>query len=159
MKSLDGIVICSFGIIIFLISLLGNMPMSGELIQDVSAANVTLNEAYKNSENFIKLQMANGQIKKFPTRNLYWFAKLYDYTTFLEIEKLKSVEHPAMVAHFIPIFFGLYKQAVDSYQSGNKLNIPDLWMRHFKTSGSGKITLSVYKKRINEVFKRILRLK
>ena len=119
-----------------------DLTCEGNLAEEIKGARTTLNEAYKNSENFIKLQMANGQIKKFPTSNLYWFAKLYDYTTFLEIEKLKTVEHPAMVAHFIPIFFGLYKQAVDSYLKQDNSKIPDLWMRHFKTSGSGKVTLS-----------------
>ena len=119
-----------------------DLTCEGNLAEEIKAARATLNEAYINSENFIKLQMANGQIKKFPTSNLYWFAKLYDYTTFLEIEKLKTVEHPAMVAHFIPIFFGLYKQAVDSYLKQDNSKIPDLWMRHFKTSGSGKVTLS-----------------
>ena len=119
-----------------------DLTCEGNLAEEIKDARKTLDEAYKNSENFIKLQMANGQIKKFPTSNLYWFAKLYDYTTFLEIEKLKTVEHPAMVAHFIPIFFGLYKQVVDSYLNRDNSKIPDLWMRHFKTTGSGKVTLS-----------------
>jgi hypothetical protein len=119
-----------------------DLSCEGNLAEEIKSARATLDEAYKNSENFIKLQMANGQIKKFPTSNLYWFAKIYDYTTFLEIEKLKTLEHPAMVAHFIPIFFGLYKQAVDNYLNRDNSKIPDLWMRHFKTSGNGKITLS-----------------
>jgi len=119
-----------------------DLTCEGNLAEEIKGARTTLDEAFKNSENFIKLQMANGQIKKFPTSNLYWFAKLYEYTTFLEIEKLKTVEHPAMVAHFIPVFFGLYKQAIDSYQKRDTSNVPAIWMNHFKTSGSGKITLS-----------------
>jgi len=114
----------------------------GNLAEEIKAAQTTLNEARKNSELFIKLQLANGQVKTYPTSNLYWFAKLYEYTTFLEIEKLKSAEHPAMVAHFIPVFFGLYKQAVDSYQKHDNSKIPELWMRHFKTSDTRQISLS-----------------
>jgi hypothetical protein len=119
-----------------------DLTCEGNLAEEIKGARTTLDEAFKNSENFIKLQMANGQIKKYPTSNLYWFAKLYEYTTFLEIEKLKTVEHPAMVAHFIPVFFGLYKKAVDSYLNRDTSNVPAIWTNHFKTSGSGKITLS-----------------
>jgi len=119
-----------------------DLSCEGNLAEEIKGARKTLDEAFKNSENFIKLQMANGQIKKFPTSNLYWFAKLYEYTTFLEIEKIKTLEHPAMVAHFIPIFFGLYKQSVDSYLNRNFSNVPAHWMNHFKTSWNGKITLS-----------------
>jgi hypothetical protein len=118
------------------------LTCEGNLAEEIKGAQTTLNDAFKNSENFIKLQMANGQIKKFPTSNLYWFAKLYEYTTFLEIEKLKTVEHPAIVAHFIPVFFELYKQDVDKYLNRDTSNVAALWMQHFKTSGNGKITLS-----------------
>jgi hypothetical protein len=119
-----------------------DLSCEGNLAEELQGARQTLNQAFQNSENFIKLQMANGQIKKYPSSNLYWFAKLYEYTTHLEIEKLKTVEHPAMVAHFIPVFFGLYKQAVDNYLNHEKSNVPALWMDHLKTSSSGKITLS-----------------
>ena len=119
-----------------------DLTCEGNLAEEIKGARKTLDEAFKNSENFIKLQMANGQIKKFPTSNMYWFAKLYEYTTFLEIQKIRTVEHPAMVAHFIPVFFGLYKKDVDSYLNRDTSKISTLWMQHFKSSGSGKITLS-----------------
>ena len=119
-----------------------DLSCEGNLAEEIKSARATLDEAYKNSENFIKLQMANGQIKKFPTSNLYWFAKIYDYTTFLEIEKIKTIEHPAMVAHFIPVFFGLYKKDVDSYLNRDTSKVSTPWMQHFKSSGNGKITLS-----------------
>jgi hypothetical protein len=119
-----------------------DLSCEGNLDEEIKGARKTLGEAFKNSENFIKLQMANGQIKKFPTSNLYWFAKLYEYTTFLEIEKIKTVEHPAMVAHFIPVFFGLYKKDVDSYLNRDTSKVSTPWMQHFKSSGNEKITLS-----------------
>ena len=119
-----------------------DLTCEGNVAEEIKGARKTLDEAFKNSENFIKLQMANGQIKKFPTSNLYWFAKLYEYTTFLEIQKIKTVEHPDMVAHFIPVFFGLYKKDVDNYLNSDTSKISTLWMQHFKSSGSGKITLS-----------------
>lgn len=119
-----------------------DLSCEGNLAEEIKGARKTLGEAFKNSENFIKLQMANGQIKKFPTSNLYWFAKLYEYTTFLEIEKIKTVEHPAMVAHFIPVFFGLYKKDVDSYLNRDTSKVSTPWMQHFKSSGNEKITLS-----------------
>ena len=119
-----------------------DLSCEGNLAEEIKGARKTLDEAFKNSENFIKLQMANGQIKKFPTSNLYWFAKLYEHTTFLEIEKIKTIEHPAMVAHFIPVFFGLYKKDVDSYLNRDTSKVSTPWMQHFKSSGNEKITLS-----------------
>ncbi len=119
-----------------------DLTCEGNLDEEIKGARKTLDEAFKNSENFIKLQMANGQIKKFPSSNLYWFAKIYEYTTFLEIKKLNTIEHPDMVAHFIPVFFGLYKKDVDSYLNRDTSKVSAPWMQHFKTSSNGKITLS-----------------
>jgi hypothetical protein len=53
-----------------------------------------------------------------------------------------------MVAHFIPIFFGLYKQAVDSYQKGDNSNVPAHWMVHFKSSQEEDIDLTGVQKSI-----------
>jgi len=64
MKSIDGIVICSCGIIIFLISLFGNMPMSEELVQHVSAANVTLSISDKNITAENKTGINNNWIRE-----------------------------------------------------------------------------------------------
>jgi hypothetical protein len=52
----------------------------------------------------------------------------------LELRDLKNVEHPAMFAHFIPIFFGLYKDAMDNYLNRATSKVPAHWMTHFKAS-------------------------
>jgi hypothetical protein len=48
------------------------------------------------------------KFKTFPV-NLYCVPRLYDYYMW-EIESLQNHDHPAMVAHFIPIFLGLYRE-------------------------------------------------
>ena len=94
--------------------------------------------ADQNAGDFLRLLQAGGGIKQFPTTNLYWFAKLYAGTTYLEIRDLKNMEHPAMVAHFIPIFFGLYKDARDNYQNRATSKVPAHWLAHFKASQESK---------------------
>ena len=76
----------------------------GDLAVEFPLARKTLDLADQNAKDFVRLLQAGGGIKQFPSTNLYWFAKLYSGTTYLELRDLKNVEHPAMVAHFIPIF-------------------------------------------------------
>jgi hypothetical protein len=114
----------------------------GQVSSERQLARNTLEVADQNAKDFVRLLQAGGGIKNFPTTNLYWFAKLYYYTTYLEIRDLDKVSNPAMVAHFIPIFFDLYKKAIDSYQNRDKANVPSYWMAHFKPSQDAKVSLT-----------------
>ena len=114
----------------------------GDLTAEFPLARKTLDVADQNAKDFVRLLQAGGGIKQFPSTNLYWFAKLYSGTTYLELRDLKNVEHPAMVAHFIPIFFGLYKDAMDNYQSRATSKVPAHWMTHFKASQESKVSMT-----------------
>ena len=114
----------------------------GDLAIELPQARKTLEIADQNAGDFLRLHQAGGGIKQFPTTNLYWFAKLYSGTTYLEIRDLKNVEHPAMVAHFIPIFFGLYKDAMDNYQNRATSKVPAHWLTHFKASQESKVSMT-----------------
>ena len=114
----------------------------GDLAIELPQARKTLDIADQNAGDFLRLLQAGGGIKQFPTTNLYWFAKLYSGTTYLDIRDLKNVEHPAMVAHFIPIFFGLYKDAMDNYQNRVTSKVPAHWLAHFKASQESKVSMT-----------------
>jgi Family of unknown function (DUF5995) len=114
----------------------------GDLAAELPFATKTLDLADQNAKDFVRLLQAGGGIKQFPSTNLYWFAKLYSGTTYLELRDLKNVEHPAMVAHFIPIFFGLYKEAMDNYQNRVTSKVPAHWMTHFKASQEAKVSIT-----------------
>src|SRR6476620_2850297 len=114
----------------------------GDLADDCPLARKTLDVADQDAKDFVRLLQAGGGIKQFPSTNLYWFAKLYSSTTYLELRDLKNVEHPAMVAHFIPIFFGLYKDAMDNYQNRAASKVPAHWMAHFKASQDSKVSMT-----------------
>ena len=47
-----------------------------------------------------------------------------------------------MVAHFIPIFFGLYKDAMDNYQNRDTSKVPAHWLAHFKASQESKVSMT-----------------
>jgi hypothetical protein len=49
--------------------------------------------------------------------NKYWFAKLYEYITYFEAADAPKFRHGAFVMHFIPIFYGLYFQALEDWTS------------------------------------------
>lgn len=63
--------------------------------------------------------------------NKYWFAKLYEFITYHEIAEAPQFRHPAFVLHFIPIFYGLYHQALENWTSGNRSAVSRLWSNHF----------------------------
>jgi hypothetical protein len=44
----------------------------------------------------------------------FWFAKLYEIITGFEISGVRDYQHPDFVLHFIPIFCGMYKNALDA---------------------------------------------
>ena len=114
----------------------------GDLAVEFPLAKKTLDVADQTAKDFVRLLQAGGGIKQFPGTNLYWFAKLYSGTTYLELRDLKNVEHPAMIAHFIPIFFGLYKDAMDNYQNRATSKVPTHWMTHFKASQEAKVSIT-----------------
>jgi hypothetical protein len=45
----------------------------------------------------------------------YWFAELYYYITFYEIQDRSVFSHPAFVMHFIPIFYDMYAGPAQQY--------------------------------------------
>lgn len=58
----------------------------------------------------------------------YWFAKLYELITYYEVRDCEKFDKPGFVMHFIPIFYGLYHNALRNYQNGGK--VIELWRRH-----------------------------
>jgi hypothetical protein len=77
---------------------------------------------------------ARGRFTPTIIDNKYWFAKLYEFITYEEIAAMPNFRHPAFVMHFITPFYGLYLQALDTFQSGSPLAVSPLWMRHFTAS-------------------------
>lgn len=64
--------------------------------------------------------------------NKYWFAKLYELITYYEIAGIDSLQYPAFVLHFIPIFYDMYYDAFQSYSNRNFGRVSSLWMTHFR---------------------------
>jgi hypothetical protein len=62
----------------------------------------------------------------------YWFAKLYELMTYYEIGAHEKFTHPGFIMHFIPVFYDLYYDAVQSFMAGDHKPVSDLWMRHFR---------------------------
>jgi hypothetical protein len=122
---------------------LTDVSCEGDLRQEYFSAETALEEMNKITSGYlVTYGSINGRINTVPNSNLYWFPTLYAYTTLYEIESIQRHEHkhPAMVAHFIPIFFGLYKQALDNYQKKDYSKVPPYWMNHFKMSENKKIS-------------------
>jgi LysM repeat protein len=68
------------------------------------------------------------------TDTKYWFAKLYEIMTALEIDAARNYKHPGFVLHFIPIFYGMYNRALDGWAAGGA-GVSPLWREHFKLTG------------------------
>jgi hypothetical protein len=66
--------------------------------------------------------------------NKYWFAKLYQYITFEEVSSVSQFRQPAFVMHFIPIFYGMYHDAMTQWLKNNRAAVPPLWAIHFTRS-------------------------
>jgi len=47
-------------------------------------------------------------------------------------------QRPGFVLRFIPIFYGMYADALDKYLSGNKTGVHSMWAVHFSTAGRPK---------------------
>src|SRR5258708_7838685 len=61
----------------------------------------------------------------------YWFAKLYNLITYLEVRDHARFAHAAFVLHFIPVFYKSYYDALQSYQRRNRGRVSSLWLTHF----------------------------
>jgi Family of unknown function (DUF5995) len=102
------------------------------------AAKKTLHKAAEVARRFVTTVGAVGARGRFiPTvlDNKYWFAKLYELTTYYEIDAEKRFRHPAFVFHFIPVFHGMYVDALENFERGNFSAVHPLWLRHFRTAG------------------------
>jgi len=65
----------------------------------------------------------------------YWFAKLYEFTTYFEIAEAGRFQHPGFVFHFVPMFYDMYFDALENFQRGNLSAVSPLWLNHFRTTG------------------------
>ena len=98
------------------------------------AARRTLDLSAQVANRFIRTVGAVGARGRFiPTviDNKYWFAKLYEFTTYYEIGNASSFRHPAFVLHFIPIFYDIYYRALENWTAGNLTLVNNLWRTHF----------------------------
>src|SRR5262249_12241647 len=61
----------------------------------------------------------------------YWFAKLYELMTYYEIGGHEKFAYPGFILHFIPVFYDLYYNALQSFLAGDYKPVSPLWMLHF----------------------------
>ncbi len=83
-----------------------------------------------------------GPFQQMGFNDKYWFAKLYELVTYHEIQAIDRFEHPAFVLHFIPFFYDLYYQPLQSYRQRHYEKVGPLWSRHF-SQGEGPAWNSV----------------
>jgi hypothetical protein len=110
---------------------------------ELPAARATLERSRQVAERFIGSYgalSARGRFTKTVLDDKYWFAKLYEYITYYEIEMSRTgqFQQPGFVLHFIPIFYGMYADALDKYLSGNKTAVHKMWAAHFSTAARPK---------------------
>jgi hypothetical protein len=101
---------------------------------EFAAARETLSLSAIVARNFVRTVGALSARGRFiPTiiDNKYWFAKLYEYITYEELAAVRQFRHPAFVMHFIPIFYGLYYDAVKNWLDGKRNVVSGLWKLHF----------------------------
>jgi hypothetical protein len=60
----------------------------------------------------------------------YWFARLYEMVTYEELTYSLQTKHPGFSLHFIPVFYGMYYDALHGFQK--ELKVAPLWQAHFK---------------------------
>lgn len=101
---------------------------------EIAAARETLRLSASVAGNFIRTLGALSARGRFiPTiiDNKYWFAKLYEFITFEEINAASQFRQPAFVMHFIPHFYGLYYDALTRWLQNNRATVSPLWTVHF----------------------------
>jgi len=74
---------------------------------------------------------AQGRFIPTVTDDKYWFAKLYEFSTFYEIDNASKFRYPAFVLHFVPIFYDLYHRALQNWMAGKQALVSNLWKIHF----------------------------
>jgi hypothetical protein len=105
---------------------------------ETAAALQTLNLSGRVSQSFIVTVGALSARGRFiPTilDNKYWFAKLYEIITYMEIAHRSRFRYPAFVMHFIPIFYNMYYDALQHFLNNRLDQIHGLWLTHFQTAG------------------------
>jgi hypothetical protein len=101
---------------------------------EIAAARDTLRLSAAVAGNFLRTVGALSARGRFiPTiiDNKYWFAKLYEYITFEEINAANQFRQPAFVMHFIPFFYGMYYDAMMKWLQNNRATVHPLWATHF----------------------------
>ncbi|MEJ1161919.1 DUF5995 family protein [Prosthecomicrobium sp. N25] len=104
---------------------------------EARAASRTRHQSIEVASRFVRTVGAVGRTGRFiPTiiDTKYWFAKLYEITTGFEISAARDYKEPGFVLHFIPIFYNMYNQALDSWGAGGGAVSP-LWRAHFMSTG------------------------
>lgn len=104
---------------------------------EIAAARDTLHLSAAVAANFLRTVGALSARGRFiPTiiDNKYWFAKLYQFITFEEINGVNQFRQPAFVMHFIPVFYGLYYDALTKWLQNNRATVHPLWATHFTRS-------------------------
>jgi hypothetical protein len=107
---------------------------------EMPSARATLEKSAQIAESFVRFVgalSATGRFTKTVLDDKYWFAKLYEYITYYEIEITRSgqLDQPGFVLHFIPVFYDMYADALKKYQSGDRAGVHSLWVAHFSTAG------------------------
>ena len=109
------------------------VPCDGVLAAELPLAKQTAKEATEMANRYTMIaHTGRGTLERVPDDDKYWFARLYDIVAYIEISEINECEHPAMVAHFIPIFFNLYRKSIESFEKGDYANVPPHWMSHCK---------------------------
>ena len=104
---------------------------------EIAAARDTLRLSASVAGNFLRTVGAVGARGRFiPTiiDNKYWFAKLYEFITFEEINAASQFSQPAFVMHFIPHFYGMYHDALNKWLQNDRATVHPLWSLHFHKS-------------------------
>jgi hypothetical protein len=102
------------------------------------AAHRTLTQSASVANRFIRTLgglSARGRFIPTIIDNKYWFAKLYEYITYFEVADAPKFRQGAFVMHFIPIFYGLYFQALEDWTNGRQSAVSSLWSFHFTRAG------------------------
>jgi hypothetical protein len=105
---------------------------------ETAAAHQTLMLSGRVSQSFIvTLGALSARGRFIPTilDNKYWFAKLYEIITYMEIAHRSRFRYPAFVMHFIPIFYKMYYDALQHFMNNRLDQIHGLWLTHFQTAG------------------------
>jgi hypothetical protein len=74
---------------------------------------------------------ARRKLERVPVDGKFWFSKIYEIITYEEISARHLRKFPSFMLHFIPIFYDLYYQALQSRLQKQPQGVSDLWDAHF----------------------------